>query len=101
MSDHTIQGVQGASFLPADISEKNTLQSSRVDFGGLLKGLIDRVNDQQQDSDTMTKAYQLGTERDLAQVMLASQKADIAFNAMTQMRNRLVDAYQEIMRMPI
>ncbi len=98
---NTIQSLQNISLAPSQFVDQQATQNASVDFGALLKGLIDQVNDQQQYSGSMKEAYQLGTERDLAQVMLASQKADVAFNAMTQIRNRLVDAYQEIMRMPI
>jgi flagellar hook-basal body complex protein FliE len=98
---NTIQNLQNIALIPNQFGNQHANQNTRVDFGALLKGLIDQVNDQQQYSSSMKEAYQLGKERDLAQVMLASQKADIAFNAMTQIRNRLVDAYQEIMRMPI
>jgi flagellar hook-basal body complex protein FliE len=98
---NTIQNLQNISLAPIQFDNQPTTQNAKVDFGALLKGLVDQVNNQQQYSSSMKEAYQLGKERDLAQVMLASQKADIAFNAMTQIRNRLVDAYQEIMRMPI
>lgn len=99
---NAIQNVQNTFLIPGSVQEKSgEAQGSKVDFGALLKNIIDRVNDDQQHSSAMTERYQLGEERDLAQVMLASQKADISFNAMTQIRNRLVDAYQEIMRMPI
>ena len=38
---------------------------------------------------------------DLAQVMVASQKSSVAFQAMTQVRNKLITAYEDIMKMPI
>jgi flagellar hook-basal body complex protein FliE len=99
---NAIQNVQNTGLLSGIVQEKSSVaEGNKVDFGALLKNIIDQVNHDQQYSSGMTERYQLGEERDLAQVMLASQKANISFNAMTQIRNRLVDAYQEIMRMPI
>ena len=71
-------------------------------FGQLLKQGIDAVNRGQQTAATMADAYERGASGvDLAQVMLESQKASISFRALTEVRNRLVNVYQEIMNMPI
>jgi len=71
---NTIQNLQNIALVPSQFVDQQATQNARVDFGALLKGLIDQVNDQQQYSSNMKKDYQLGKERDLAQVMLASQK---------------------------
>lgn len=72
----------------------------QVDFSAMLKQSIDAVNEQQQQAGKMTEAFQAGDPNtDLAQVMLALQKANVSFQAMTQVRNKLIDAYHEIMRM--
>ena len=77
-------------------------QSSAVDFGALLKQSISQVNEQQQNSTRMLEAFAVGKEDvDIAQVMLAMNKASLSFRAMAEVRNRLVSAYQEIMNMPI
>jgi len=50
----------------------------------------------------LRESYEMGDpEVDITQVMIASQKSTVAFEAMTQVRNKLVTAYQEIMRMPV
>lgn len=72
------------------------------DFGELLKQSIDKVNATQQAAGAMTERFETGDpDVDLTEVMLALQKADISFKAMTEVRNKLVDAYREIMNMPI
>ena len=50
----------------------------------------------------MAEAFEAGTENvDLADVMISLQKASLSFKAMTEVRNQLVNAYQEIMNMPV
>ena len=71
-------------------------------FGQLLKQGIDAVNSSQQTAATLADAYERGASGvDLAQVMLETQKASVSFRALTEVRNRLVNVYQEIMNMPI
>lgn len=71
-------------------------------FGDLLKNAINQVNDTQQTAGGLKKAFETGaTDASLAEVMIASQKADLSFRAMTEVRNKLVNAYQEIMNMPV
>ncbi len=77
-------------------------QGERVDFGELLKAGIEQVNAQQQKSKEMKQAFEMGDPNvELSQVMLQAQKASLSFEAMTQVRNKLVEAYKEIMNMPI
>ena len=71
-------------------------------FGQLLKQAINLVNNQQGQANDLRTRYELGDpDVDLVNVMIASQKASVAFEATAQVRNKLVNAYQEIMRMPI
>jgi len=72
------------------------------DFATLLKDSVDSVNAAQQQAGALTDAFQRGDGNvQLAEVMVALQKANVSFEAMTQVRNKLVDAYKEIMNMPI
>lgn len=74
----------------------------RADFAQMLKEAVDNVNTLQQESKTMAQAYERGDENvDLPQVMIGLQKSSVSFEAMTQVRNKLVDAYEKIMNMPI
>jgi len=76
--------------------------ADKVDFGALLKRSIDAVNETQQHAGKLTDAFEAGDPNvDLTQVMVALQKANVSFQAMTQVRNKLVDAYHEIMQMQV
>jgi len=71
-------------------------------FGQLLKQGIDAVNKSQQSAASLGDAFERGVAGvDLAQVMLETQKASVSFRALAEVRNRLVNVYQEIMNMPI
>ena len=78
------------------------VSGSGSDFGALLKQSIDSVNTTQQTAGKLSQAFEIGdTDVSLAEVMIASQKADVSFQAMLQVRNKLVDAYKEVMNMPM
>ena len=69
-------------------------------FGDLLKNSIDSVNEAQQHASALKKSFELGDPGvDLARVMIASQKASVSFQAMNQVRNKLVEAYKDVMNM--
>jgi flagellar hook-basal body complex protein FliE len=81
---------------------ETTGSSGNTDFATLLRQTIDSVNTSQQTARTMAEAFETGESRaSLAEVMLASQKASVSFQAMLQVRNKLVDAYKDVMNMPI
>jgi len=72
------------------------------DFGGMLKTTIDAVNDAQKQSSDLKLGFISGTtDKSLAEVMIASQKADLSFRTVTEVRNKLISAYQDIMNMPV
>ena len=79
-----------------------TPSTTDTSFGTLLKSTLDGVNETQQTSKAMKQAYVAGTsDASLAEVMIASEKANISFRAVTEVRNKLVQAYQDIMNMPV
>jgi len=83
-------------------AEKLKINGTDSGFGNLLNNALNGVNAVQQDANTLTRAYELGEPGvDLTRVMIASQKANISFQAALQVRNKLVTAYQDIMNMPI
>ncbi|HYM26622.1 MAG TPA: flagellar hook-basal body complex protein FliE, partial [Steroidobacteraceae bacterium] len=60
------------------------------------------VNDSQQRASELSDAFERGTPGvELPDVMLELQKASVSFRALTEVRNRLVSAYQDIMNMPL
>lgn len=72
-----------------------------TDFSDTLRGALDSVNASQTKSQAISEAYERGEVQDVAKVMLARQEAGIAFEATLQVRNKLLSAYQEIMRMGV
>ena len=71
-------------------------------FANLLKQGIEKVNETQFKANTLATQFEKGVPGvELPQVMLEMQKASVSFRALTEVRNRLVNAYQEIMNMPL
>lgn len=71
-------------------------------FGDVFSQAINKVNDVQQASSATATAYMSGDKSvDITDVMIASQKSSVAFQAATQVRNKVVEAYKDVMNMPI
>ena len=70
-------------------------------FSSALKSALDGVSASQTRAEALSDAYQRGEVTDVAKVMLARQEAGVAFEATLQVRNRLLTAYQDIMRMGV
>jgi flagellar hook-basal body complex protein FliE len=70
-------------------------------FGATLEAALKQVNNSQSAASKASEAYERGETVDVAQVMLARQKASIAFEATLQARNKLLSAYKDIMSMPV
>ncbi len=71
-------------------------------FTETLRSAINGVNDAQQKSGALARAFELGEPgADLAKVMVAAQQSQVAFRATVEVRNRLVQAYQDVMNMPL
>ena len=98
----TLSSQAGANLKPAQADPVHAGATPAPQFADLLKQGIDSVNRTQQNASALTDAWERGTAGvDLAQVMIESQKASVSFRALTEVRNRLVSAYQDIMNMPI
>ena len=71
-------------------------------FGNTLKRAVGQVNAEQNESAALAKAFEMGDPNvDLVRVMLASQQSSVSFRATVEVRNRLVQAYQDVMNMPL
>jgi flagellar hook-basal body complex protein FliE len=72
------------------------------EFGQALKAAIDQVNAAQQQAQQMTQDFAGGQSNvNLQDVMINLQKANLSFQQMVQVRNKLVSAYQDVMNMPV
>jgi flagellar hook-basal body complex protein FliE len=68
----------------------------------MLKTSLNSVNEAQQEATALKVGFETGSgDATLAEVMIAAQKANLSFRAVTEVRNKLVTAYQEIMNMPV
>jgi flagellar hook-basal body complex protein FliE len=77
-------------------------KSGPSEFATLLSKGIDQVNQTDQRASQLSAAFQRGEPGvELPQVMIEMQKASVSFRALTEVRNRLVSAYQEIMNMQV
>lgn len=71
-------------------------------FSDMLSQAVGTVNELQKTSKDLSTAYEMGDPNvDITRVMIASQKASVSFEALTQVRNRVVKAYEDIMNMPV
>lgn len=72
------------------------------DFASMFKGMLNNVNQAQQNAAAMSRAFELGEDKaDLAEVMINLQKSRLHFQTTLQVRNKLISAYQDIMNMPL
>jgi flagellar hook-basal body complex protein FliE len=76
-------------------------EKSEAGFGEILKDAISTVNELQKNSDQEVQKLMAGESQDLHTTVIAMQKADLSFQMMMQVRNKIVQAYQEIMRTQI
>lgn len=72
-----------------------------VSFSEFLNGALQKVSDLQNESDQLNEAFALGKTDNISQVMIATEKAEMAMQFTVQVRNKILDAYNEIMRMPV
>lgn len=80
----------------------NKQDNEDINFASMLKTSIDKVNQQQMEAGDLANRFEQGDSTiELSKVMIEMQKARVSFEAVKQVRNQLVTAYQEIMSMPV
>lgn len=91
-----------ASMPMPEIASRSVVPSQGGDFGALLKQSIAAVGQNQMEAGKLAAGFERGDAgADLGRTMVAVQKADLSLRAMTEVRNKLVDAYKDIMNMPV
>ncbi|SFI53412.1 flagellar hook-basal body complex protein FliE [Paenibacillus sp. UNC496MF] len=98
----TFNPVQLQTVKPAESNGLSTSSPSDITktFGDFLQKALDGVSAQEQNVHTMNDQYMLGNV-DVSQVMVASQQAELSLQLTSQIRDKVIEAYQEIMRMQI
>lgn len=85
----------------SDIKKIRPEESETVSFGDFLKDALNKVNELQLQSQKLTDDFAAGRTDSIHEVMIAGEKAEIALQFTMQIRNKILDAYNEIMRMPV
>jgi len=99
--DQLLGQLRAASTLAAG-AEPSSAPADGADFAALLKSSLDQTNGAQQDASNLAKAFEQGDPNaNLQEVMISLQKANISFQTMVQVRNKLVSAYHEVMSMQV
>lgn len=75
--------------------------AGEASFQDTLEKFVNEVNNLQQNADTSTQKLLSGELQDVHQVMLAMEEANTSFQLMMEMRNKILDAYREVMRMQV
>lgn len=97
-----IKGVAAPSNDVAQIAGVADAPQAPNSFANVMKQGLDQVSAQQQKASQLATQFEQGVAGvELPQVMLEMQKASVSFRAVTEVRNKLVEAYQSIMNMPI
>jgi flagellar hook-basal body complex protein FliE len=73
--------------------------SAGSDFSNVLQGAIDEVEHARSDANQSVQNFLAGDGEDLHSTVLAVQRADLEFSMLMQVRNKVVSAYQDVMRM--
>jgi len=93
--------VQGIGISGPQVLEKGLRPREDQGFGKVLRDFISKVDAQLKEADQKTIAFAVERRADLHEVMVSAAKADISLRLLVKIRNKLVEAYQEIMRMQL
>lgn len=98
---HEMQRIATRDIRPAQ-SLGTVDQASAPSFSSMFSQALNQVNESQQVAGSLQESYIRGDGSvDITRVMVASQKASIGFQAVVQVRNKLVEAYKDVMNMPV
>jgi flagellar hook-basal body complex protein FliE len=81
--------------------ELGSAEGSAKSFSETLKDAVNHVNTLQKSADTAMQQVATGENKNVAEVMIQTEQADIALKLMMQVRNKIIEAYQEVMRMQV
>ena len=100
--DQLLVQMRAMSDKASNINQTAVTKGNSPDFSDMFKNAVNQVNETQQSAGALSKQFEMGNpDIDVTDVMINLQKASVSFQAMTQVRNKLVGAYQEIMNMSV
>ncbi|MGI5836430.1 MAG: flagellar hook-basal body complex protein FliE [Chloroflexota bacterium] len=91
----------GYSPLPIDLARKNKSGQNGAGFMEAMSSALKEVSNMQDRADEMAVQLAIGKDVDIHDAVLATEEAQLAFNFTLQIRNKLIEAYQEVMRMQV
>ncbi|CAM3440660.1 flagellar hook-basal body complex protein FliE [Parendozoicomonas haliclonae] len=100
-SINQVQSLFQESPLSREIMANQPAGTDAPGFGEVMKKVLDHVNSLQADAGNRMEAVETGQSTDLLGAMIASQKASLSFQSLLQVRNKVVSAYEEVMRMQV
>lgn len=89
------------SSIGSSTAERGESKSGGVTFGDLLTEKISEANEALKDADSKVEELVAGRSKNIHGTMIALEKADISYKMLMQVRNKMLDAYREIMRMQV
>jgi flagellar hook-basal body complex protein FliE len=96
--------INGRDLLPPGLDKVTSSlddRNTQKDFSTVLKDAVKDINKLQQNADNAIARVQLDDTASIHEAMVALEKADISFRAMMQVRNKILEAYQEVMRIQV
>lgn len=96
-----ISNINGLSGINQNLAKTNNTTNKATDFSNMLNEALERVNDLQTESTKATESFINGETDNIHSVMLSSSKANLALQMTIQVRNKVMDAYNEIMNMQV
>lgn len=97
----SMDGIDSASRVANTSGPKVLNEGTAPPFMDVLKASVMKVNEVQKESDNLIQRLALGEVDDISEVSIAVEKAELALRLMLQIRDKLVDAYQQIARMSV
>jgi flagellar hook-basal body complex protein FliE len=101
MSEIERTGIQGTPGVASGAAPAKVSQGDASSFQKMLETSLGEVNELQNQAEEAIRDMGGAGTQDLHRTMVLMEKADLSFKLMMQVRNKLLDAYQEIMRMPL
>lgn len=103
-SDLLLKTGRTTSEIRNDQINRDSVDGSSADvksFADTLKDAVNSVNEISQEADVQMQKLATGETKNIPEVMIAAEKASVAFKLLSQVRNKIIDAYQEVMKMQV
>lgn len=96
-------GIKGIEAVPEPFGATPVKRASKIDqgFGDMLKQAVERVNEMQHEAGRLEDAVVKGENVSIHQAVIAGEKAGLSFKLLMQVRNKMIEAYQEVIRMQV